>query len=437
MKHSQEGQSMVDNTEHQAIDTLPGGSSTSKKVFSKRTMLIWLTGIILAEIIASGITWPTVIQSFQSLFKASPTQSTIVRQAFFVSSGLLSDENSNQGNTDEFQINLQNVPAPQPGKSYYAWLLSDKNQNPPTSIFLGTLVVNQGKTFFSFNGTSQHTDLLATVSGFLITEEATNTTPANPSPDKRNWRFYAAFSTTPNPTDTINHFSLLDHLRHLLSQDPKLESVGLAGGLAIWLYRNTSKIFAAAGSARDAETQCASTPTSGACDLVHRALVCILDYLDGSQFVWKDVPTGQQVLIDPTIARVGLLEFDTVNQFPPGYLDHIMNHLQAIMVSPGVTTAQRTLAIRIAQALNNIQGWLEVVHTNAAQLVKMSNSQLATSASIFNDLFTYANDAFAGQFDPNTSIGKEGVVQIYYDVQSLADFNVISCTTINGQNTCA
>ena len=269
-----------------------------------------------------------------------------------------------------------------------------------------------------------------------MTEENTNPPPTVPSTDASTWRYSAAFSTTPNPQDTTNHFSVYDHLEHLLAADPKLAKESLSGGLDIWLYRNTAKILEQAGSARDAQKQCAAN-NAGSCDFVRRSLVRILDYLDGSQFAWKDVPAGQKVLIDLTIARVAMLEFDTVHQFPPGYLDHIGTHLREIVVSPGVSARQVALATRITQAINNVQVWMNAVHADAAQLVKMNNSQLASSASIFNDLFTNANYAFVGKFDPNTSTVKEGVVQIHYNIQGMATFDVTPCTVTNGQSTCA
>jgi eukaryotic-like serine/threonine-protein kinase len=367
----------------------------------------------------------------------SPTQPTVVGHAFFVSSGLLSSQNSNQGVTDELQVNLQNLPNPQPGKGYFAWLLNDHQISLP-AVVLGPLSLNHGQVTMTYSD-PQHNNLLANYGRFLITEENANPPPTNPSLDTNTWRYYAAFSTTPNPTDTVNHFSLLDHLRHLLSQDPKLKGVGLGGGLDIWLFRNTTKILEQTGSARDTQKQCTPDPNDPSCAFVHRALVRILDYLDGSTYVQEDVPPGTPLLIDQTIARVALLEFDVVNQQPPGYLEHIGNHLRELTNSPGTTPAQRALAVRIGQAINNVQGWLEAVHTDAVKLVHMDNSQLSQPAasSIFNDMFTQANFAFVGQFDPNTSTVKEGVVQIHYNIQGLATFDVTPCTITNGKNPCS
>ena len=366
-----------------------------------------------------------------------PAQPTLAGHAFFVSSGLLSSESSNQGITDELQINLQNLPDPQPGNRYYAWLLSDHQIDLP-AVALGSLPLNHGQVTLPYSD-PQHNNLLASYSRFLITEEDANPPPTNPSLDTNTWRYDAVFSTTSNPADTVNHFSLLDHLRHLLSQDRKLKLVGLGGGLDIWLFRNTTKILEEAGSARDARKGCTSDPNNAACAFVHRSLVRILDYLDGSTYVQRDVPLDTRVLIDLTVARVALLEFDVVHQQPPGYLEHIGTHLRAMTISPGVTPAQRTLAIRITQAINNVQGWLEAVHTDAVTLEKMNNSQMSQpdALSILNDLFTQANHAFVGQFDPNTSTVKDGVAQIHNNIQGLATFDVIPCTMTNGKNTCS
>jgi len=365
------------------------------------------------------------------------TQSIIVGHAFFLSSGILSSRNSNQGITDELQINLQNLPDPQPGKRYYAWLLNDLQLDLP-AVAIGSLPLIHRQVTMTYSD-PQHNNLLANYGHFLVTEEEANQPPTNPSLDINTWRYSAIFSTKPNPEDTVNHFSLFDHLRHLLSQDPKLNHVGLGGGLDIWLFRNTSKILEAAGSARDSQKGCTPAPNNSACAFVHRSLVRILDYLDGNTYVQTDVPLDTPLYIDPTIARVALLEFDVVHQQPPGYLRHIGTHLREITGSPGVTPERRTLAIRITQAINNVQSWLEAVHTDAVKLEKMDNSQMSQpdALSILNDMFTQANHAFVGQFDPNTSTVNEGVVQIHNNIQRLATFDVTPCTINNGKNTCS
>ena len=388
--------------------------------------------IVLLVVVGSGLGAYFVLFRYAALTPAQP----IVGHAFFVSSGLLRlNQNSIQGITDEVQINLSNIPDPQPGKSYYAWLLND-HQNGIPDILLGALPLKHGQAMLTYVD-PQHNNLLANYSRFLITEENANPPPVNPSLDTSTWSYDAFFSTIPNPKDLQNHFSLYDHLRHLLAEDPKLARVDLHGGLDIWLYKNTTKVLEAAGAARDSQKRCTPDPNNPDCNFVRREIVRILEYLDGIQYVRTDVPPG--VGLDPVIPRVALLEFDAVNQVPPGYLKHIGNHLREITISPGVTTDQRALAIRITQDIDNVQGWVNAVHADAKTLVQMNNAQLSQPATFqtLDHMFTQANYAFVGQFDPNTGTVMEGVVQIHYNIQRLATFDVTPCTINNGQNSCA
>lgn len=366
----------------------------------------------------------------------SPASPAIIGHAFFISSGLLAGQSSNQGISDELAINLQNLPDPQSGKSYYAWLLN-ANQASLPAVSIGALPLNHGQVTMTYVD-PQHSNLLANYGHLLVTEEDTNPPPITPSLDITTWRYSAAFPTTPNPADATNHFSVLDHLRHLLAQDPKLMKVGLGGGLSTWLFKNVTKIVEQAGSARDSQSQCTPANTA-ACDFVRRALVRVLDFLDGSTYVSMDVPANTPLYIDPTVARVALLEFDTLNQQPPGYLEHIGTHLRELSGSPGVTAEQRTLAIEIGQAINNVQGWLVTVRTDAAKLVNMDDNQLSQPAalSMLNAMLTQAQFALVGQFDPNTNTVREGAAQIHNNIQGLATLNVSPCTITNGKNSCS
>ncbi len=373
---------------------------------------------------------------------APAQQTNIVGHAFFASSGLISNDN-NQGITDKLQIDLQNIPNPQPSKKYYAWLTTSSSQTDIPALALGSLSPNHGRVTMSYSD-AQHINLLASYNRFLVTEENASQQPVNPSLDPNAWLYSNSFSTAPNPTDP-KHYSLFNHLQHLLSQDPKLKAAGLTGGLDIWLFRNTTKILEAAGSARDQQKVCIANPNSSCTDFMLRQVARILDYLDGSAYVHtENIPTNiqdiqhGQLLIDPTIAHVALLEFDPAQE-PPGYLKHIGSHLQSISQIAGATPEQRALAIRIDQAINNVQGWLDAVHADAAKLIHMNSGQLVQSDALatLNDLFIQANNAFVGQIDPNTNNVKEGVVQIHYNIQALATFDVAPCTMNNGKSSCA
>src|SRR5437868_4893425 len=59
-------------------------------------------------------------------------------------------------------------------------------------------------------------------------------------------------STVPQTPAASDNFSVLDHLRHLLAEDPKIAPKGLHGGLDFWLLSNTREVLQWAGNARDA-----------------------------------------------------------------------------------------------------------------------------------------------------------------------------------------
>src|SRR5579875_103747 len=348
-------------------------------------------------------------------YSHSTASTATVGQAFFVSSGQ-TNLTSNAGSNDEFQINLKNIPAPQAGKSYYAWLLADKNNPEGVDILLGRVPVNNGTISFFYPGDSQHTNLLGITSQFLITEEASNVMPTAPSPNLSDWRYYAAIPQTPGPGNPP--YSLLDHLRHLLTDDPDLKPRGLQGGLNIWAYRNIQQVLAWSSDASNDWEQHNYTS-------VYNKAIDILDYLDGSSEVAQDVPHGTPILANPKIAQIGLLQFNQI-QNPPGYLNHIIFHLNGVLNAPGSTQYQRQLATQINSGIENEQTWLGQMRKDAAQLAHMNNSQLAqqSTLTIINDLVAQATNAFNGYNNPSTGKLEEGYSQIYLQIQKLATFDV-------------
>lgn len=414
-----------------ALAHTPAFAPTPPAPKRRRNLLyIGLVALLLLALLISGL-----------VFLIGRTQGTAIVQkpiagyAFFASSGLLGNS-GNQGIADRLQIDLQNISPPQSGKSYYAWLEGDSDiLTDPLPILLGTLTVQNGHATAFYAGDTEHTNLLVNYSRLLVTEEDSSTPPSSPSLDPSAHRFYAAFSQQGHSSDPKNpSFSVLDHFRHLLAQDPKLKAVGITGGLDIWLFRNVEKIVEAAGSARDAQPR-------GDIPQVQRQLIRILDYLDGDKYILtENLPSNlPTILIDPTSAHVALLEFDIQNQQPPGYLRHIGTHLREASQLPASTSEQRAIAIEMNKAIDNVQAWLNIVHDDAAKLIHMTPTQLAQpdTLALLNDLATQANYAFVGQIDPNTTIVKEGVVQIHYNSQRLATFTVTACTATNTNNPCA
>jgi hypothetical protein len=103
------------------------------------------------------------------------------------------------------------------------------------------------------------------------------------------------------------------------------------------------------------------------------------------------------------------------------------------MSSPGITAQQRSLAIRINQAIKNVQVWLEAARFDAKQLVNISDSQLTQPAalSLLDDMFIQAQTALFG-----TST-MEGIAQIHNNMQGLASFDVTPCSVNNGTSSCS
>jgi hypothetical protein len=342
--------------------------------------------------------------------------------AYFVSSGFISPD-SREGITDELQINLANVTPAPTGKSYYAWLLNDKTLDW-RPIFLGQLAYNNGTLNLFYPGDALHSNLLATNSRFLVTEEDASTTPTSPSLDPHAWVYYAEFSQIkPEPSNPTS-FSLYDHIRHLLADDPKVKAAGLTGGLDIWLYRNTQKILEWSGSARDAWRY-------KSVGFIHRQLIRIMDYLDGTVYVQKDLP-GQGLYADPSISKVGLLTFDPLTQNPPGYLYHIGKHLHEITALPQTSAAQKALAIQIKQELDGVNLWMRSIRDDVLKLYAMDDAHLTgkDGLTLLDEVATLANDAFVGKVNTNAQV-TDGVAQIHYAIQRMATFDIRACTASN------
>ncbi len=383
----------------------------------RRRLPVVLTILLLLVLGGAGL------GSFLVFFHKVPATDPPVPQAVghidFLSSGQVSQD-SNQGIDDEVQIDLHNLSQPAPGKSYYAWLLSDQNSSYTQSIFLGELLVHQGTAQMLYTGDAEHTNLLAITSRFLITEEDASPPPISPSPDYSTWLYYGAFPQIPDPRDQ-DHYSFLDHLRHLLASDPIMNDMELPGGLNYWFYRNTSKLIEWTVSARDTWEE------SKDMNFVRGQAISILSYLDGLSFLQQDLPPNTMMPVLSRLATVGLLDMNNPNQGPASYLSSIVYHLTGLLNAPNSPLALRKSAATILTAMSNVRVWLEQLHDDARQIVGMTNDQLGKTGSLtlLNDMVDEANYAYAGQTNLSTSAVKEGVIWIHDSLQALATLEVI------------
>jgi serine/threonine protein kinase len=421
-------------TSHGNNTHLPVNSAAPFRKTRKKHSRLFITLLVLLFLLLSSslgaLYW--IVYHHTS---ANPTSlaNQVVGQAFFVSTGQL-NENTTQGLKNELQLNLSHIPDLPAGKSYCAWLLSDRNTSPAVSILLGTLSVNSGTVKYLYQGDHQQTNLLAAYSRLLITEEETNSVPGHPSTDQHTWRYYAELPQTPSRNRT-QHLSALDHLRNLLFEGAELHLLGIHGGLNIQLLGHTEKVLEWADNARDAWP---GDPAS-----IHLQVVRILDYLDGVPLIHKegdpgtslsvnpllkaDVPSGTPFSVDKVLAGVPLVNIHT-NDRLPSYIARTANELIRLKTSPGVTLEMQTIASNDSKALyGHVMNWLENVREDAKQLGMMTRAQVFQPSTqfILEDMAAQANYAVIGQFDPATGEVQPGVGQIYYDIQRLATFDLI------------
>ena len=414
---------------------VPPGRPQGSPLRGRRSIL-YVALAVLAIIVLLGSGLGTYLIVSRNRTSVPVASSQVTGRAYFISTGQY-DPGSAQGIADELEIDLQNIPQPQSGNSYYAWLLGDIHPHTeadplqPSPLFTLPLLmtptglpVKNGKVKFLYAGTSHHDNLFSLASRLLITEESTHGTPLGPNANRSTWRYYAEIPQTPYGNPAL---SALDHIRHLFYKETRVSVLGLPGGLDVWLLKNTEKLMEWASAARDDYN--AQGTNAGQ---MQALFISMLDYLDGAPNVHIDVPGGP-VDADQTTSKVALLSIDQVQQLlqdvqdnPPGYLDHIPLHLNGVIKAPDATPEMRKLAAQILDALTNVKTWLNDVRSYARQLALMNNNQLSQTQTLtmIDSLLTDVTYAYIGKLDPVTNQLIPGVLEAHYDVQQLATLTI-------------
>lgn len=393
----------------------------------RRKVLLALIPLLIILLLGSGLGLFFLLSHRPAV--AAPA---IVGHAVFLSSGQIRN-NSTQGINDGLIIDLHNIQPPVAGHTYYAWLLGDKQSGTVAPLLLGPLTITKGNVHLPYTN-PQHTNLLAITSRFLITEQPTTATPTPPSTDISTWRYYAELAQTvasDSGNGSTKPFSLLDHLRHLLSDDPKLLTANFHGGLATWLSNNIEQVFTSAQAARDDWETLKQSPNR-VC-LIRDQFIRILDYLDGPVHVLSDIPASSiqttcstdPLLIDAKVALLPLSPQDASLAIPP-YLLHIGTHLASLLATPGVNETQKKLVPTITKEMDSVMAWLKQVRQYAIQLEAMTDTQLHLSDALtkMDEMTSNALAAYSGQLAPDTNQIQGGAAQIVYDIQQLATFDI-------------
>ena len=409
----------------QALPSTPLAPAVQKHRTWKKRRFLPLVAIVSLLLIACATILPSLFTQSNATSLTIPPQqnnglpvSNEVGQLVFTSSGQL-DPASDTGLNDIITLNLHDLVALAPGMSYYAWLLSDKTQDTITPILLGQLQVINGQAQLTYQD-QKHADLLVSYSRFLVTVQLGNAHPSLPSLDPTTWRYQGGIPDMATPGDEQG-YSLLAHMRHLLAQDPTLQHIGLDGGLDIWLYRNTSKLFEWANAARDDWAN--NDPAS-----IHLMIDRIVEYLDGRNYAWKDLPANTQWLVDPKAGLPGLIDVSSSPETPPSYISHVRLHLAGLINAPGHTQAQQHLAGQIDTVLAQIQTLLQKARGDAAQLAHVDDAHIQSqdALTLLNDLQISISNAYIGT--DTTSGSTPGIVWVHNMVSGLTQMSVIKAT---------
>jgi transcriptional regulator with XRE-family HTH domain len=346
---------------------------------------------------------------------ASPP--TSIGTVAFASSGHFAP-NSNQGMNDEVVMDLQGIPPPLRGMSYYGWLSANTNQSEASWYPLGALVYKNGTASLNFSD-PQYTNLLAEYSAFLVSEEQVGSSPPQPNYDRSAWKYQASICQIPSPSHP-DHYSLLSHLKHLLSADPSLHTLGMEGGLDYWLDSNTQALLAATLQAENAWHHHNTLS-------LRTQLATVLAYLDGNTYISRDIAHPLILPDTSLVTRVGLLYGAAQNQ-SLGYLAHIDIHLRGVSGSLGASVSQQQLASQLYSAIGEVSNWLGRVREDAHSLIMLSDKQLFRLATLsqLQQQEEQAHDAFYGQTPSPSNVSQGGVQQIYMRMQQLATFELLS-----------
>lgn len=377
--------------------------------------------ITLSLLILAGASLGSFV-AISHITPGTPVVASSVGSITFLSSEQL-NENTSQGIDDGVKISLHNLSNPAPGKSYYAWLLGDKNDMESQSILLGKLNVVNGSASMLYPGNALHTNLLQITSRFLVTEEASSPPPLMPTPDTGSWRYVGALPSTPDPND-VHRFSFLNHLRHLLADEPVLDELELPGGLNNWFTRNSEKLIEWTSSARDRWQDTRDLA------FVRNQAIQILSYLDGMSFMAQDLPPGSanvQATLDTHLAALGLLNVRGPGQSPPSYIDQIVYHLNGLINAPGSTASVRRASASILGALSSVTTWLRILRSEDKKLLALNNTQMGQPAALalLDDMVLQASNAYTGSSDPSTGQFKQGVAWIHQQLQNMATINIV------------
>src|SRR6266516_103076 len=342
---------------------------------------------LLLIVIGSAIGANILLKNSQQQLAASTTAMT--GHVFF--------QDDTFGHNDQVHIQLQNMPAPATGKSYFAWLQRNDNR----VLALGQLPWQNGNVSYTYSGDNKHSNLLAIAQSFSITQEDSN---SNPQAQVGKEIYRATFNSV-----------VLPHIKNILFTTP-----GLPGNqsVVVGLLGTIQSMNDKAGSIYDS---LGARPDVG---LVRRQAIRIIEIIDGTRYAMSsaDLPTTYRPLVN---VQVGLLSSPAQR----GYLDTLATQLDKIRQVANGNTALLQHVQNIQNALTDLQDWVQKMRTYDVQILKAADLTDPAIIGVALQLKNTAADSYVGHtLPPNPAplpeLRSAGASQAYTEAQYMATLDV-------------
>ena len=359
-------------------------SSTKKAVF----------GLLAVVVILAAIFGISKINGGSSNKPAqSSTQTAVADNA----PGTVFFQDSPLGHDDQLRIVMNTIAPPPNGQDYYAWL-----QTTQQTTLLGKLTVQDQQALYNYAGNAQHSNLLATIQGVLITRENAGTSPQSPSKQI----IYSGTFNSP----------MLKALRTILYQTPDLpDNPAVASSMFETIKSLNDKVSSIVDS----------TQNTGDTGLATRQATRVIEMIDGTSYAMSSghLPKG---IPSQSNLKIGLLS--SPNQ--PGYIDIFDKHLDEIKALAGNNASLLTRIQNTKNALTDLRTWTQQMEQYDTQLLATAQQNPAglRSQNMINIALQLKQDAtysYTGRIvppdtSPTSKPGSGGAQQAYTEAQYMA-----------------
>ncbi|BCL82920.1 serine/threonine protein kinase [Ktedonobacteria bacterium brp13] len=374
----------LNNPTHLQAPASTSLSSTKKVVLGLVALVVILAAIFgITQLNKGGTSNPP----------QSSTQTAVADNA----PGTVFFQDSPLGHDDQLRIVMNTIAPPPNGQDYYAWLQTNQQ-----TTLLGKLTVQDQQALYSYAGNAQHSNLLATMQGVLITSENAGTAPQSPGKQ-------IVYSGTFNGP-------VLKALRTVLYQTPDLPD---NPAVANSMFETIKSLNDKASSIVD------SVQNTGDTGLATRQATRVIEMIDGTGYAMSSghLPKG---IPSQSNLKIGLLS--SPNQ--PGYIDIFDKHLDEIKALAGNNASLLTRIQNTKNALADLRTWTQQMEQYDTQLLATAQQNPAglRSQNMINialQLKQDATDSYTGRTvppdtSPTSKPGSGGAQQAYTEAQYMA-----------------